>query len=151
SPAIGPSERAAPFPGCAALIKRSPPDTDAARQVVLADRDRNLCFVLGPAVLTGASIEASGTTYDPNQGWLATVKFRNNDFIDKVAKPYVSKEIAIELDGIVQSAPTVQPGITGRDVEISGQFTKSEAQNLALVLRYGALPVQLQFVSVTDR
>ena len=59
------------------------------------------------------------------------------------------KEVAIELDGVVQSAPMIQPGITGRDVQITGQFTEDEAKDLALVLRYGALPVQLRFVSAT--
>jgi len=146
---IDPSARAAPFPGCAALIKKSPPDTDAAANVVLPDRGHQLCYVLGPAVVTGASIASSATADDPNQGWVATVKFKNNDFVDKLARPYVGMEVAIEVDGVVQSAPTIQPGIVGRDVQISGQFTKSEAQNLALLLRYGALPVQLRFVSAT--
>jgi len=130
------------FPGCDALIKKSPPDTDSAQQVVLPDRDRQNCYVLGPAVVTGKSISSAGTTYDPNQGWVATVKFRNNDFVDKIAGPYVNKQVAIELDGVVQSAPNIQPGITGRDVQITGHFTQGEAKDLALVLRYGALPVQ---------
>ena len=131
------------FPGCEALIKKSPPDTDAAQSVVLPDRDHKFCYVLGGAVVTGKSVGSSGTTYDSTQSqWVATVKFKNNDFVDKIAKPYVGKQVAIELDGVVQSAPTIQPGITGRDVQITGQFSQSEAKDLALVLRYGALPVQ---------
>jgi len=43
---------------------------------------------------------------------------------------------------VVQSAPEINQGITGRDVEISGDFSQGEAKDLALVLRYGALPVQ---------
>ena len=136
------------FPGCEALVEKSPPDITSARDVVLPDRDRKYCYVLGPAAVTGASIGTSGTVYDSTQSqWVVTAKFRNNDFVDKVARPDVGKQIAIELDGVVQSAPTVQPGITGRDVQITGQFTKREAEDLALVLRYGALPVELHFVS----
>ena len=131
------------FQGCADLIKKSPPDTDGAQQVVLPDRDHKFCYVLGGAVVTGKSVGSSGTTYDSTQSqWVATVKFKNNDFVDKIAKPYVGKQVAIELDGVVQSAPTIHPGITGRDVQITGQFSQSEAKDLALVLRYGALPVQ---------
>jgi preprotein translocase subunit SecD len=131
------------FPGCEELIKKSPPDTDAAQSVVLPDRNRQNCYVLGPAVVTGSSIGSAGTTYDSTQSqWVATVKFKNNDFVSKIAEPYVNKQVAIELDGVVQSAPTIQPGITGRDVQITGQFSQSEAKDLALVLRYGALPVQ---------
>jgi preprotein translocase subunit SecD len=42
----------------------------------------------------------------------------------------------------VQSAPTINEGITGRNVQISGAFSKGEATDLARLLRYGALPVQ---------
>jgi preprotein translocase subunit SecD len=67
--------------------------------------------------------------------------FKNNDFVDKIAGR-TSTAVAIELDGVVQSAPTINQGITGRDVQISGDFSQGEAKDLALVLRYGALPVQ---------
>jgi preprotein translocase subunit SecD len=116
----------------------------------LPDRDGKFCYVLGPVAVTGASIESAGAQYDSTQSeWVATVHFGNDDFLDKVAKPDIGRQIAIEIDGVVESAPVVEQGIVGRDVQISGQFTKQEAQDLALVLRYGALPVQLRFVSAT--
>ena len=131
------------FPGCAALIKKSPPDTDGAQEVVLPDRQHQNCYVLGPAVVTGKSVGSAGDTYDSTTSqWVATVHFKNDDFVKKVAEPYVGKQVAIELDGVVQSAPTIEQGITGRDVQITGQFTQGQAQDLALVLRYGALPIQ---------
>ena len=73
----------------------------------------------------------------------------NDDFLRKIARPLVGRLVAIELDGVVESAPEINPGITGRDVEISGSFTEREAKDLAVVVRYGALPVHLQFVSAT--
>ncbi len=53
--------------------------------------------------------------------------------------------LAIEIDGIVESAPTVQDARFERDrVSISGGgMDESEAKDLALVLRFGALPVEL--------
>ncbi len=133
----------ATFPGCAALIKQSPKDTDAAQEVVLPDRQHTSCYVLGPAIVTGKSISSASTLYDSTQGqWSSNVHFKNNDFLTKIAGPYVQKQVAIELDGVVQSAPTIDPGITGRDVEITGNFTQSQANQLSLVLKYGALPVQ---------
>jgi preprotein translocase subunit SecD len=131
------------FPGCAALIKQSPADTDAAQQVVLPDRDKTSCYVLGPAIVTGKSVGSANTEYDSNSSQFVTnIHFKNNDFLDKIAGPLVGKNVAIELDGVVQSAPTIDQGITGRDVEISGNFTQGQAKDLALVLRYGALPIQ---------
>jgi len=131
------------FPGCAALIKQSPPDTDSAQQVVLPDRLHQNCYVLGPAIVTGKSIGSANTLYDSTQSqWSTNVHFKNNDFLTKIAGPYVNKDVAIELDGVVQSAPVINPGITGRDVEITGNFTQGEANALSLVLKYGALPIQ---------
>jgi preprotein translocase subunit SecD len=131
------------FPGCAKLIKQSPPDTDTAQTVILPDRTNTSCYVLGPAIVTGKSVGSASVQYDSTSSqWATNVHFKNNDFLDKIAGPMVNKQVAIELDGVVQSAPTINPGITGRDVEITGAFTQGEAKQLALVLRYGALPVQ---------
>ena len=63
--------------------------------------------------------------------------------------------IAIVLDGEVVSAPQVQAANLASDsFSISGTFTESDAKDLALVLRYGSLPVEfeqaaLQQVSAT--
>jgi preprotein translocase subunit SecD len=70
------------------------------------------------------------------------VTFKGDDFAQIVAGPNVGNQVAIVLDGVVQSAPVIQSGITGKTVTISGSFTQGEAQDLALVLKYGALPVQ---------
>jgi preprotein translocase subunit SecD len=55
----------------------------------------------------------------------------------------VGRQLAIVLDGIVISAPTVQSAITGGSGVITGNFTADEAKNLAVVLNSGALPVEL--------
>ena len=101
------------------------------------------CYLLGPAALTGRNISSADAQYDTNtSSYVVDISFRTDEFVDQVATPYVNQQVAIELDGIVQSAPTINPGITGRDVQISGDFTKGEAEDLARLLRYGALPVQ---------
>jgi preprotein translocase subunit SecD len=55
----------------------------------------------------------------------------------------VGRQLAIVLDNIVISAPTVQNAITGGSGVITGNFTADEAKNLAVVLNSGALPVEL--------
>jgi preprotein translocase subunit SecD len=52
--------------------------------------------------------------------------------------------IAIDLDGKVKSAPSLQTTSFQGSGQITGNFTQREAKDLALVLKYGALPVQLQ-------
>jgi len=63
----------------------------------------------------------------------------------------VGRNLAIILDGNVYSAPTIQTRIGGGRAQITlgqGGFNKimQEARDLALVLRAGALPVQLDFL-----
>lgn len=54
-------------------------------------------------------------------------------------------QIAIVLDGVVNSAPAVQSAITNGEVQITGGYTSDEAKSLQTVLQSGALPVNLKF------
>jgi preprotein translocase subunit SecD len=56
----------------------------------------------------------------------------------------VGRQLAIVLDGFVQSAPVIREAITGGHGQITGRFSFEEAQDLANVLRNGALPAPLQ-------
>jgi preprotein translocase subunit SecD len=115
------------------------------KQVIIPDLRKDLCYVLGPALMTGRDISSADKIVNPQSAaWEVQVKFKNDDFVNKVAKPYVGQLVAIELDGVVQSAPRINEGITGRTVQITGDFSEKEAKDLALVLRYGSLPVQLE-------
>jgi preprotein translocase subunit SecD len=58
----------------------------------------------------------------------------------------VNKLLAIVLDDKVISAPKVNEPITGGSGQISGNFTVRQAQDLALLLRAGALPAPLQIL-----
>ncbi len=100
------------------------------------------CYQVGPTVMTGRSIKTASARYDSGQGWTVDVEFRDDEFVQKVATPYVNQRVAIVLDDRVQSAPTINPGITGRNVTISGSFSEGEAKDLAQQLKYGALPIQ---------
>lgn len=58
----------------------------------------------------------------------------------------VGKLFAIVLDDKVVSAPVIREPITGGSGQISGNFTVEEAQDLALLLRAGALPAPLTVI-----
>lgn len=55
----------------------------------------------------------------------------------------VNRQLAIVLDGVVQSAPEIREPITGGRGQITGRFDLKEAQDLANVLRNGSLPAPL--------
>jgi preprotein translocase subunit SecD len=61
----------------------------------------------------------------------------------QVTGSHVGEQLAIVLDNKVHSAPTIQTRITGGMAQITGRFSLEEAQNLAIVLRAGALPASL--------
>ncbi|MBR1265911.1 protein translocase subunit SecD [Bradyrhizobium sp. AUGA SZCCT0222] len=59
---------------------------------------------------------------------------------------HVKEPFAIVLDGKVISAPVIQEPITGGSGQISGNFTVQAANDLAILLRAGALPAPLTVV-----
>ena len=56
------------------------------------------------------------------------------------------------LDGVVQSAPAFRDAVVQRrsGVEISGNFSQGDAEDLATVLKFGSLPVQLKELTTTS-
>jgi preprotein translocase subunit SecD len=110
-------------------------------------------YKLGPIQITGAALSkatavyvtANSSTSTAQPGWQVDFSLNSagaKTFAD-VTTRLVGKQLAIVLDNVVQSAPTVQSAITGGQGQITGSFTEQEAKNLAVVLNSGALPVQL--------
>jgi preprotein translocase subunit SecD len=124
---------------------------DPAAQVVLPelDEDGNVVerYLLGPAELTGSAVDTARAQAPQGLAgaWEVIVDFtgEGSDAWAQLTTRYVGQQIAIVLDGVVQSAPTVQEAITGGTARITGDFSEREAKDLALVLRFGALPVEL--------
>jgi len=63
----------------------------------------------------------------------------------RVTGDNIGRQLAIILDGRVQSAPRIEGRITD-DGRITGSFTQQEAQDLSLILRSGALPASLTYL-----
>lgn len=98
--------------------------------------------------LTGEVITQATIGQNPNTGEI-TVNLTMNQAGTKTWGEYttasIGKQVAIVLDGRVQSAPTVQSAITDGRTEITGNFTAESAKQLKTVLETGALPVTLIF------
>ena len=103
-------------------------------------------YRLGPTELTGKAVKSARAQFDQQQGWLVafTLNGKGSTEFDALAARNVGKQVAIVLDGVVQSAPTIQQASFGGSGQITGSFTEREAKDLALVLRYGSLPVELR-------
>jgi preprotein translocase subunit SecD len=103
--------------------------------------------LVGPTLLEGNAIKSVYAAPDPNAPgfWLVnfTLTSKAAPVFDAIAKTYYQRQLAIVLDGQVISAPTITSTSFNGQGQITGNFSQAQASNLALVLRYGALPVQL--------
>ncbi|GAA2223592.1 protein translocase subunit SecD [Streptomyces nogalater] len=115
-------------------------------------------YLLGPAAVDGTEVKKAQAVFDTQgaAGWQVQMTFTNSgakkfaDITGELAKkPQPQNEFGIVLDGEVVSSPYVQQSITGGKAEISGSFQQDEAQGLANMLSYGALPLSFQEQSVT--
>lgn len=138
----------------------TPREDDVADQpVVLAERDPDGTVVstyqLGPSAATGQIVSTAAPELAPSGTWQVRLEIKGGESIDTfnaIAAECFSgtptcptKQLAIVLDSEVISAPEIQQPSFERDkIQISGSFTESEAKDLALVLRYGSLPVNLE-------
>ncbi|MBJ7409076.1 MAG: protein translocase subunit SecD [Phenylobacterium sp.] len=121
---------------------RVPPGT-----VLLPGDDIQPAYVVKRrALVTGEMLTDAQAGFDPQTG-RPVVNFRFNGqgarrFADATSQN-VGKRFAIVLDDKVISAPNINEPITGGSGQISGNFTAESANNLAILLRAGALPTRL--------
>ncbi|WP_442906773.1 protein translocase subunit SecD [Kitasatospora sp. NBC_01246] len=115
-------------------------------------------LALGPVAVKGADVSKAQATIDTQQGagWQVALQFngRGTDAFTDVtgklaAQPDPTNQFAIVLDGQVVSHPYVRNAIPGGSAVISGSFSQAEAQNLANVLSFGALPLEFTTDDVT--
>jgi len=62
----------------------------------------------------------------------------------EITKKNIGKRLAIVLDGKIKSMPVIREEIPGGKAQITGDFTYQEAEDLAIVLKAGALPCSLK-------
>ena len=122
-------------------------------------RGGSVCYV-GPSGGTGEVFQDDATARIlSGSGWGVTVSLRGGSRGEDVWNVLASecfnatttcptRQLAIDLDGEIISAPTVQQANFTGSVQITGSFTESEARNLARVLNSGSLPVRLETQAV---
>jgi len=129
---------------------------DPAKYIATCATDGSLKYLLDPAAVQGTEISsASAGLSQTGAGWEVNLTFTSEGAtqfatvtgqLAQQAPP--QNQFAITLDGLVQSAPSVETAIIGGSAVITGQFSADEAKALANVLKYGSLPVSLEVSSV---
>ena len=128
-------------------------------QTVLPGRKDGLIYLVGPAEATGEVFSNDSAAEVSNGAWVVVAQLKSgaageDQWNALAGKCYAggadcpTKQIAIILDGEVISAPVVQAPSFDNSVQISGSFTENEANELARVLQFGAVPVQFDIPTV---
>ncbi|MEN9294165.1 MAG: hypothetical protein RIS01_817 [Actinomycetota bacterium] len=118
--------------------------------VVSCDRGGIAKYILAPAEVLGKQVTQATSLVDPQgaSGWYVTLEF-NGEGTSKfgamtsrlTSLPAPQNQAAIVLDGLVYSAPRINEAINTGTAQITGNFSQLDAQDLANVLKYGALPL----------
>ena len=103
---------------------------------------------LGETLLTGAALKKADVSYD-NLG-RPQIQFEMTHEgavrFAEITRTNIGKQLAITLDGTVQTAPTINSEIPGGNGVITGNYTVDEAKATATLLNAGALPVKAEIV-----
>jgi preprotein translocase subunit SecD len=117
--------------------------------IKLKERDGGEIVLEDEVLMTGDAIQRANVEINPQTNEIE-VSLRLNSLgastFDRITKANIQRQLAIVLDGVVQSAPVIQSRISGGMAVITGSFSKDEARRLAIVLRSGALPAPLEFL-----
>ncbi|MFB4197521.1 protein translocase subunit SecD [Streptomyces carpaticus] len=141
-----------------AAAREAAAQADTDEPIVSCDADGVWKYALGPVAVPGTGVSSANAVYETQrgQGWIVQMEFTNSgadQFADVTgelaAMPSPQNQFAIVLDGETVSAPSVSQRLSGGNAEISGTFDQESAENLANVLKFGALPLTFEEASVT--
>ena len=159
-PGVTDRERAIDLIGKTAMLefKIVSPDTDKLKEAIAgkvpdgyelkyASEENEPLLLEKQAVLVGDTLTDASVRFDQSQFSEPIVALHFNSAGAKkfaeVTAVNVGKRLAIVLDGKVQSAPRIREAIPSGEAVITGRFDVQTAQDLALVLRVGALPAPM--------
>ncbi len=132
------------------VLVQLPGVTDPQRAVEIIGKTALLEFKdeNGQTVVTGAHLKSAQIQYDRLGRPTVAISFdaEGAKLFAQATTLNVGKPLGIYLDGTLISNPVVQEPILKGDAQITGRFTLEEAQNLAILLRAGALPVKVEVI-----
>jgi len=104
-----------------------------------------------PTLLTGKYLKKAELGFEQSGLYkpLISIEFDEEGakIFEQLTEKNIGKILAIYIDGVPISVPTVQEKISGGKAQISGSFTVEEARDLARNLNAGALPVPIKLIS----
>jgi SecD/SecF fusion protein len=122
----------------------------AGTTVIYSNDDPPVGYVIEDRIIvSGENLVDAQATFDQRTSEpVVSFRFDNKGAqrFGQATQQNVNREFAIILDNQVISAPVIREPILGGTGQISGSFTPEGANNLAILLRAGALPATLTIV-----
>ncbi len=116
-------------------------------ELAYSEDDNEPLLLEKETLMTGDKIKTAGVRFDSSQfnEPIVSVEFNPEGArrFAEITAANVNRRLAIILDSKVQSAPRIREAIPSGQAVITGRFTPENAQDLALVLRVGALPAPM--------
>jgi preprotein translocase subunit SecD len=117
---------------------------EPAQPLAACARDGSRIYTLAPSYMSGVDVKNASSVDDATQGWLVELSLTSagarhfgalTTAVTSLAPPL--NQVAVVLDGVVESAPIIEQGITGGQAQITGGtsgFTQADADSLAKTL-----------------
>ncbi|MDB1088935.1 protein translocase subunit SecD [Streptomyces sp. ACA25] len=137
---------------------RAAANAEESDPVVTCDQEGFVKYELGPVAVPGTGVDDADAVLDTERGlgWIVTMNFSSEgsrqfaDITAELATQFEPRnQFAIVLDGEVVSAPRVSQRLGGGSAQIEGNFTQEDAQELANILKFGALPITFEEANMT--
>jgi preprotein translocase subunit SecD len=129
----------------AKLEFRLVPTSASAKGIVLKDRNGRAIKVEEEVLMGGEAVKDARPELSTGRvEVLLTLTAEGRKTFSEITGEHIGRQLAVVLDGIVYSDPVIQDQITQGAATISGSFSLDQAQELAVVLRAGALPAPLE-------
>ena len=132
----------------AAASGRAPMDPKWGRLEFLPVREGGQMAVASRALINGDQVVSATQSFNERGEPDTAITFDSSGGtrFAKHTRENVGKLFAIVLDDVIISAPSINQAILGGKASIAGGFTVAEANELAISLNSGRLPVELKFI-----
>ena len=116
------------------------------------DRGNNICIVKRDQEMDGKNITNAFVNMTQFGQREIILNFNSQGAVDfaNVTKKNVGKQLAIILDGKLYSAPVINQEIAGGNAQITGNFSREDAENIANALVSGSVPFKMKIESQYD-
>lgn len=116
---------------------------DPTLPLVTCASDGKQVYLLGPALIDGADVDSASARYDDTAGqYVVELVFTESGAKTwaEFTEEHIGTQVAFTADTAVVSAPQIMEAIPGGRTQITGQFSKSDAEDFARVVARGGLP-----------